>query len=469
MKTILQFKKLFFAFTFFSVLSSSFGQCWNVIAGGNNHSLGLKSDGTLWAWGTNGDGQCGQGNFLGGTGAPTQVGNESNWTFIAAGNKCSYAIKNDGTLWAWGLNDFGQLGDGTLLKKNLPIQIGTDNDWQKISSGVDGHVLAIKTNGTLWAWGQNNHGQLGLGNSSVSVNVPTQVGNDSNWSSIATGFYYTIFLKINGTLWSCGLGNNGELGNGSNVLAFVPTQIGTQNNWIKIASGMEFSAAINNENKLFSWGKNTSGQLGIGNNINKNSPTLVNNDTNWDEIILGLTHSVAIKNNNSVWTWGNHFNCQLGNGNPCNIVGATINLPQQINSNTDWDKIFTGYSHSFSIKSNGDLWAWGFNGGNQLGNNSTSSSNVPIAITCPTTLNVALFEDTEFSFYPNPTNNVINITNQNEILNQINVYDMFGRLLKSQKGNNENEQINIQDLPNAIYILEINTEKAKHSVQVVKK
>ena len=109
MKTILQFKKLFFAFTFFSVLSSSFGQCWNVIAGGNNHSLGLKSDGTLWAWGTNGDGQCGQGNFLGGTGAPTQVGNESNWTFIAAGNKCSYAIKNDGTLWAWGLNDFGQI------------------------------------------------------------------------------------------------------------------------------------------------------------------------------------------------------------------------------------------------------------------------------------------------------------------------------------------------------------------------
>lgn len=468
MKTNYNYKNKILLFFLLIANSISYGQCWNLIAGGNNHSLGLKSDGTLWAWGTNGDGQCGQGNFLGGTGAPTRVGLESNWTFIATGNKCSYAIKNDGTLWAWGINDFGQLGDGTLIKKNIPTQIGTNNDWQKVISGNGSHAFAIKTNGTLWAWEQNNHGQLGLGTSSTMETVPIQVGNENNWLNASIGFTHSLFIKTNGTIWSCGLGNDGALGNGSNVLAFVPTQIGTQNNWIKIASGFYFSAAINSENKLFMWGDNSQGQLGIGDYINKNIPTQINNETNWDEIVLGLFHSVALKSNKTVWSWGSHFNCQLGNGNPCAIPGVNINLPQQINIETNWDKIFTGYSHSFSIKSNGELWAWGFNGGRQLGNNTTTSSNVPIAITCPTTLDIALFEDTEFSFYPNPTNNIINIITQNEMITQTNIYDMFGRLLKTQTGNSNNEKIDIVELPSAMYLVEVKTREGIQTMKIIK-
>lgn len=468
MKTILQPKKQFFAFAFLLVLTSTFGQCWNVITGGNNHSIGLKSDGTLWAWGTNGDGQCGQGNFLGGTSAPTQIGIENNWIHISAGNKCSYAIKNDGTLWAWGINNFGQLGVGTTTKRNTPTQIGTNNDWQKVISGKGSHVLAIKTNGTLWAWGQNNQGQLGIGTSSTMETIPVQVGNENNWLNASIGSTHSILIKSNGTIWSCGLGNDGALGIGSNVLAFAPTQIGTQNNWIKISSGSNFSGAINNENKLFMWGDNSFGQLGIGDYIDRNIPTQVNNDNNWDEIVLGYFHSVALKSNRTVLSWGYHFNCQLGNGSPCGTPGVNINLPQQINIDTDWDKIFTGYVHSFSTKTNGDLWTWGFNGGYQLGNNSSVSSNAPIAINCPTTLSTSIFIDKSFSFYPNPTNNFLNIATQNEMIKEIKLYNMFGRLLKSQAGNSNNEKISIQELPNAIYLIEIKTEKGCKTIKILK-
>lgn len=465
MITNYNFKKQIFFFFLVIASSFSFGQCWNTIAGGSGHSLGIKSDGTLWSWGRNDYGQCGQGNYLSNYGIPTQIGTDTNWIQVSAGNSFSYAIKNNGTLWAWGRNDFSQLGDGTTINKNIPIQIGSDNDWTKISTGI-AHTLAIKSNGTLWSWGYNVYGQLGLG-SFNSAQVPTQVGLDNNWSDIASGFFHSLFLKSNGTIWSCGFNDKGQLGNGSTSSLSIPTQIGTQSNWIKIASGSDSSGAINSENKLFMWGYNSSGQLGIGNYIDKNLPTLVNEDIDWNSIVIG-GHSVAIKNNTTVWTWGSNFNGQLGNGGPSGFVGANINLPQQINNENNWDKIFTGLDYSFSIKTDGELWAWGFNGWKQLGNNSTAISNVPILINCPTTLGANTFAESSFLYYPNPTNSIVNISAPNEIISQINVHDITGRLLKSQKGNNENEQVNIQELPSAMYMMEIKTDKGSKTMKIIK-
>ncbi len=135
------------------------------------------------------------------------------WEVVAAGFAHTVAIKTDGTLWAWGYNEYGQLGDGTWEDKNTPTQIGTDTDWEAVAAG-DYHSLALKTDGTLWVWGNNGYGQLGDG-TTVNKNIPTRIGIDTDWSAIAAGFYHTIALKSDDTLWAWGYNNYGQLGDGT--------------------------------------------------------------------------------------------------------------------------------------------------------------------------------------------------------------------------------------------------------------
>ena len=168
------------------------GNTWVEIAAGAFHSLARKSDGTLWAWGNNSYGQLGNNtNLIDGTttriNSPLQIAGNT-WAEIAAGDFHSLARKNDGTLWAWGRNDFGQLGDNTTIDRSLPMQIN-GNTWAKIASGAN-HSLAIKNDGTLWAWGQNNYGQLG-DNTTISKTSPVQVDGNT-WIEIAAGDNHTL-------------------------------------------------------------------------------------------------------------------------------------------------------------------------------------------------------------------------------------------------------------------------------------
>jgi hypothetical protein len=154
------------------------------IAAGSNYSLALKRDGTLWAWGYNGSGQLGLGDYNS-RATPTQVGTSTDWIAIAAGYSHSLALKRDGTLWAWGYNGLGQLGLGDYTSRNIPTQVGTSTDWIAIAAGAS-HSLAIKRDGTLWAWGYNGYGQLGLGDTTNRL-TPTQVGTSTDWIAIAAG------------------------------------------------------------------------------------------------------------------------------------------------------------------------------------------------------------------------------------------------------------------------------------------
>jgi len=173
-------------------------------------------------------------------------------------------LKKDGTLWAWGMNSQGQVGNGTYEDQTSPVQIGIDMDWTSIASG-DCHTVALKKDGTLWAWGDNSDGQLGDGTKNRK-NSPVKIGTDTNWASIAAGYCFTLALKSDGTLWAWGRNESGELGDGTTEGKTSPSKIGTDKDWLLIAAGStrSHSLALKKDGSLWVWGNNESGQLGDG-------------------------------------------------------------------------------------------------------------------------------------------------------------------------------------------------------------
>ncbi len=206
-----------------------------------DHSLAIKSDGTLWAWGYGGSGQLGTGNTTQ-QNSPVQVGTATNWQHLSAGYNHSLAIRSDGTLWAWGFGGSGQLGTGNTTKQLSPVQIGSATNWQHVSAGKS-YSLAIKSDGTLWAWGYGNFGQLGTGNIANQLS-PIQIGTATNWQHLSAGSIHSLAIKSDGTLWAWGYGGSGQLGTGNTTQQNSPVQVGTATNWQNISAGDFHSLAL---------------------------------------------------------------------------------------------------------------------------------------------------------------------------------------------------------------------------------
>ena len=341
------------------------------IAAGDKHTTTLKSDGTLWAWGNNTYGQLGDGTTTDKT-LPTQIGAATNWKMIVSGGNHNLALKTDGTLWAWGANTYGQFGDGTIIDKTLPTQIGTASDWSAIAG--HGHTLALKTDGTLWGWGFNGWGQLGDG-TIIDKTLPTQIGADSNWSAIATGPNHSLALKSDGTLWAWGYNVSGQLGDGTIINKSVPTQIGSGIDWSAISAGGLHSLALKTNGTLWAWGGNASGQLGNGTTFDTIAPAQIGTATNWGAISGGYLYTVARKSDGTLWAWGDNSTGQLGDGTTVNKTA-----PGQIGSATNWGAISAGIVHTVALKTDGTLWTWGGNTGGQLGDGTTTPKTTPAQI-----------------------------------------------------------------------------------------
>lgn len=362
------------------------------IATGWDHSFVIKADGTLWAWGQNTAGQLGDGTTIDRF-SPVPVGTDNNWIFASGGYGWSLALKSDGTLWAWGRNGSGQLGDGTTIRRFMPVQIGTDNSWVLVKAG-NNHNLALKADRTLWAWGVNNNRQLGFNTTETCTTphdvpcstIPVQIGTDANWISIFAGGYHSVALKSNGTVWTWGNNYAGELGYASSEMCThplgfqfpctsSPTQVGTATDWISIASGEYHTLALKSNGTIWAWGDNYYGQLGFDTTENcsgpdtpcSTTPQQVGTDTDWVMVTAGGFQTFAIKSNGTLWEWGR--------------VGVWpnpyIHSPTVVGNDSDWLTVSEGGNHTLALKTDGTLWTWGGNDFGELGFTTTETCSNP--------------------------------------------------------------------------------------------
>ncbi len=337
---------------------------------GGFHTLVIKRDGSLWSWGDNIDGQLGDGTNIQ-KNSPVQISVES-WKAVSAGAWYSLAIKSDGSLWAWGANNFGQLGDGTTLPKNQPVRIGADNTWKSVHAGKF-HSFAIKTDGSLWAWGHNMYGQLGDG-TKISKTTPVKIGTDNNWASASPGTVHSLAIKTDGSLWRWGYSHHGKDHTYTYAHEQSPVRVGTDNSWKTAQAAETHNVALKTDGTIWSWGENYNKILGSNSN-RKPEPTIINLPGPWKAINTTVFTVVAVKTDGSLWGWGYNGYGQIGNG-----TNEGDFLPVQIGSAT-WADAQPGYRHILAEKNNNIYAAWGSNDYGQYGAGNDISSNTPVKIT----------------------------------------------------------------------------------------
>jgi len=312
---------------------------WIAADGGDFFSAGIQSDGTLWAWGDQSEGKVGDGSTMGtatGMLSPLKISTDTTWTALSCGSSFTLAIKKDHSLWGWGDNDEHAMGIITPSDVYVPTQLGNNTtDWQSVNAG-DAHVLAIKTNGTLWAWGDNDFGKLGIGTSASIAATPTQVGTGTDWAMVAAGEECSLGIKTDGTLWGWGQSTTG----GSNTTS--PVQIGTATDWKFVSSSNNSHFAIKNDGTLWAWGNNFVGQLGIGSSVSVTVPTQVGTDNNWISVRGGYMHTLALKADHTLWAMG--ASEALGMVSP---LGE--NKPKQVGTANNWTAIAAGSGHSLAL------------------------------------------------------------------------------------------------------------------------
>lgn len=385
------------------------------LAAGQRHSLAILDDHTLWAWGLGNFGQLGDARAgsttPGGTTQPflvrpaligTNGAGSTNavWVSVTAGGRgaetssnsvggFSLGIQTNGTLWAWGQNDRGQLGLGNSSTITVPNQVGTASNWFRVEAGA-AHVVALRTDGTLWAWGANGSGQLGLGTTN-GTNIPVQVGTDAAWVEVRAGAFFNLARRADGTIWAWGANDHGQLGLGTNGTVLTPRRIGTAQDWTALSAGVAHSLALKSNATLWAWGSGQFGQLGQNSTNSSSVPVQVSAGRQWSGIEAGNYHSLAIATN-QLYAWGANWFGQLGRGDfggTPSTNDANAFIPERILPEVTWRSVDASL-HTLALDTAGNVWAWGFNSHGQVGNGTSNnvSSGVMLNFTNSTSTSI---------------------------------------------------------------------------------
>jgi len=333
------------------------------VAAGCYNMYAVARDGTIWAWGDNTNGQVGD-NTTTTRNRPVHILTVSNVVSMGCGHFNARAVTADGSLYVWGLADSGQLGT------NVQFQVPTKTTWLnsnvKDSTGGRQHSVWLTRFGTVWASGRNTEGQAGNA-SNTNVTPQVEVRELYALDAVAIGAYHSLALKSDGAVWSVGANWAGQLGTGSAITTNVPvaTKITTLSNVVTIATGQDNSMALTTNGFVYTWGYNAQGELGNGTTISTNRPIFVSSLSNVVAIASGFYHNLALLTNGTVRAWGYGGYGNLGDGTNLNRT-----TPVTVTGLSNVVNIAAGGYHNLALKSDGTVWAWGYNGYGQLGNNS---------------------------------------------------------------------------------------------------
>ncbi|WP_426483055.1 T9SS type A sorting domain-containing protein [Chryseobacterium sp. R2ACT005] len=396
-------------------------------------------------------------------GAFTTLPNQTGcWKTVSAGTFHSLGIKTDGTLWAWGNNQFGYLGDGTTTNRTIPTKIGTATDWEDIAVG-ESHNLGLKSNGSLWAWGMNINGGLGDG-TTIGKLIPIQIGTATNWKSITAGNYYSVAIKTDGTLWAWGYNGHGQLGDGTLTDRILPKQIGTNTDWADISTGDSHTVGRKANGILYTWGYNGSGQLADGTTISRSTPFLAADGI--QKVITGNFNTIAMTTSGTVIACGNNTTGSFGNNtstSSSNWVSLGVNSHMAIS---------TGGWHTLSINNDGILRVSGANNYGQIGDGTNIQKLTFTQLLCPIS-NLAVEEISTASdhlkVFPNPVQDYLNISFDKNIIS-VAVYNAVGQQVLVKVINDSKGSVDFSTLTSGVYMIKINTaDNIVKTVKVIKR
>lgn len=344
---------------------------------GGYHTCAFRSNGSIWCWGGNNKGQLGLGNTTARSTPQPLTTLASGVTALAAGELHTCALKTDGSVWCWGENEFGQLGDGTLTQRNAPTAVDAlSSDVTALAAGYK-FTCALKTDGSAWCWGLNSSGQLGDG-TTVNRSVPTAVsGLSSGVTAMAGGWTHACALKADGSVWCWGVNAHGQVGDGTQTQRLIPVAVnGLGSGVASLSAGSEFNCVRKTDGSVWCWGRGDGGQLGNTPTNDSWVPLAVTGLDSVAVVTVGYSHACVLKNDDSVWCWGNNQFGQLGDGTvtlrttPTAVsgLGPGVSL------------LSAGAWHACATMNDGSAWCWGQNANGQLGDNSTTLRLTPVQV-----------------------------------------------------------------------------------------
>ncbi len=367
------------------------------ISAGDGHSLALSGDGTVWAWGANNSNQLGEGSIIPQVyyeTTPVQVIIVANARAIAAGGSQSAAIRQDGPVLSWGdvissrgypygvdnvaprptlgAPTFSPDGGAYAGPQNVTITLpGTNVSVAALAPGTT-HTLALMSDGTVQAWGQNDGSQLGSNTSPARFSLtPLPVANISGVQTLAAGPVHSVALKPDGTVWAWGADWYGAAGHQT----ITPEQIAGFNDAADIAAGGSHTLVRRNDGTIWAWGANTYGQIGDGSTFDRTAPVRVGSLTGMTAFAAGPTHNLAVKNDGTVWAWGANLLGQIGDGTFVNR-----STPVRLTTLTNMTAVAAGINYSVALRNDGTVWAWGSNQYGLRGDGTTNGSQTPVQV-----------------------------------------------------------------------------------------